>query len=320
MRAVSFDILTAPGLFTDQTHPPKADVEALWDLHELSGAGYDWVSYQLINGGAVTGVDIREYGMLSGFKSCGAWGVVYDEVDFYPFGVRFARELVRQGAQHAIVDAEFCAKFTRDGQRMLPIIRGMRDGGWAGPVHLSTLGAPFDARPHGPNDFAMDVKSFLDTGGGVLPQAYFNASSAYRPDLCVDYWVACGVPRERVNVTIELAVESGTEKAIKIDGAGWDKLLADAGCKRNFSCYMVQHMTKADIAGLAARAKLPVAPPAPKAWYWDVKAKAGTLLHSERAVTYPDGSTGYGKTCDWLRANRDSAAAAGGVSVERVTR
>jgi hypothetical protein len=211
----------------------------------------------------VTGVDIAEYGMKIGFASVGGWGVVYAQADFAAFGRRFGAELLRQGAQHAIVDAEMCAKGTRDGQGMKPIIDGMCVAGWAGPVHLCPLGAPTNALPHGPNDFAVDVKSFLDTGGGVLPQAYFNSYAEYRPDLCADYWTACGVPADRLNLMVELAVEAGSEKQLRIDGATWVRLLKGAGVGRNFSAYMVQHLLKSDIDGFAPLAATPAPLPNP---------------------------------------------------------
>jgi hypothetical protein len=244
---MSFDILTAPGLTTDEEHPSKPDGTAAVDLRELVALGYEWVSYQVVNGTAVNpkGIDIQKYGGASGFQSCGVWGVVYDVADFYNFGYRLGREAIRQGAEHVIVDAEECSKYTDDDEGMKPIVDGLYDAGWDTAVHLCPLGCPTNAVPYGPNDYHCDTKSYLDTGGGVIPQAYYNAHANYRPDLCVDYWTAIGVPFERLNVMIELAFENS-----KIEGAEWSSLLDDAGVHRGFSVYMIQHGTDADWEGL----------------------------------------------------------------------
>ena len=258
---MSFDILAAPGLTTDEEHPSRPDGTAAVDLRQLVALGYQWVSYQVVNGGAVNpkGIDIQKYGGASGFDSCGVWGVVYDVLDFYAFGVRLGREAIRQKAQHVIVDAEECSKYTDDDAGMKPVVDGLFDGGWRGPVHLCPLGCPSNAVPHGPNDYHCDTRSFLDTGGGVIPQAYYNAHANYRPDLVVDYWTAVGVPEHRLNVMVELAFENS-----KIDGATWSDLLDDAGVGRNFSVYMIQHGTDADWRGLEPHSRPSSEPPKPE--------------------------------------------------------
>jgi hypothetical protein len=258
----NFDIIPTPGLMTDEEHPSRPDGTAAVDLRELVALGYEWVSYQVVNGTAVNpkGIDIQKYGGASGFKSCGVWGVVYDVADFYNFGYRFGEEAIRQGAQHVIVDAEQCAKYTRETRGMLPIIVGLQEAGWLErPVHLCPLGAPVNALPYGPNDDHVDVDSFLMTGGGIIPQAYYNAYANYRPDLCVDYLAACGVPRDRINVCIELAFENS-----KIDGYTWSTLLDDAGVGRNFSEYMIQHGTDEDWLGLKPHSDPNRRPPTPE--------------------------------------------------------
>lgn len=309
------DIIHVPGVLTDIEHPSYPDGSGGVDMHETVARGYEWISFQLVNGSTLTHIDIDKYGRASGFKSVGGWGVVYDQADFYAFGKRFAQALVAAGADHAIVDAEMCAKGTRTGQKMLPIITGMRDGGWAGPVHLCPLGAPANGLPHGGNDFGVDTKSFTDTGGGVLPQAYFNAYDEYRPDLCVDYWVACGVPRDRINVMIELAVEGA--KMQKITGAQWVPLLKTAGVKEHggFSVYMVQHATKEDWAGLDTLSKVPT-----QKTYWQVQTNAGLVLHEEAAITYPDKTTGLEKAIKWMLTDLPQIRTLGKVVLKRVQR
>jgi len=255
---VSFDIVPAPGQWSDNTKPIHPSGTRAWAWSEIAGYGYEWATIQCFNRGVVQLETDLDYVRAGGFASVGVWGVVYDVADFASFGEQFAAEAVRLGADHAIVDAEFCAKGTRDTRGMLPIIDGMRRGGWTGPVHLSTFGAPANARPHGPNDFAMDVASYLETGGGVMPQVYYQAYEEYRPDLCADYWEACGVPRDRQNHTIDLAAEAGSAKyPTDYNGAQWAELLQDAKVGRNFSVYMTQFGSDSDYEQLREQTTLP---------------------------------------------------------------
>ena len=242
---MTIDISLVPGSITHLEQPANAEGTAGVDHDDLRRRGYEWISFQLVNGGTINPIDIHKF---SGpYPSVGCWGVVYDLSDFYNFGERLGREAVRQEADHVIVDAEQVAKYTRDNRGMKPIIDGLRAVGWSGPVHLSTLGAPSNAIPYGGNDFGMDTESFLETGGGVQPQAYYNNYGEYRPDLCMDYWIACGVPRERINICIEVSkAEEGTAKEEAIPGSGWVPLLKDAGVFRNFNVYMTQFCFETD--------------------------------------------------------------------------
>jgi hypothetical protein len=239
------DISLVPGTVTHIEQPANAEGSAGVDHDDLRRRGYEWISFQLVNGTTINPIDIHKF--PGPYPSVGCWGATYDVTDFYEFGRRLGREAVRQGADHVIADLEECAKYTRDNRGMKPVIDGLRAAGWTGPVHLSTLGAPVNAIPHGGNDFGMDVESFLETGGGVQPQAYYNNYDEYRPDLCVDYWKACGVPEERINVCIEVSkAEAGTAKQQALSGADWVPLLKDAGVHRNFNIFMTQFCYQAD--------------------------------------------------------------------------
>jgi hypothetical protein len=254
---MSVDISPLPGLITATSVPVGVET-----LKLRVAEGYGWISYQAVDHGKATGIEIGG-GKAAGFQSTGVWGVVYDQPAFHEFGVLLGREAIRLGAEHVIVDAEQCAKDTRATRGMLPVIVGLRDGGWLGPVHLSTLGAPVNGKPHGPNDFAIDVDSFLMTGGGVQAQAYVNAYDEYDPVLCMDYWLAVGVPKERINLTIDLAPEPGSANyPDDLTGAGWATLLTEAGAGRAFSVFMVEFGTLDDWAGLAPIAAAPP-PPTP---------------------------------------------------------
>lgn len=282
--STSPDIAPLPGLITDQTRPVRADGTDFVDLAELRPYGYEWISYQLVNGHEVTDVRI-DGGREAGYPSVGCWGVVYDVADFHAFGLRLGAQALLQGCDHVLVDAEQCAKDTRAGRLMLPIVVGLREAGWHGPVHLSTLGAPVNAKPHGPNDFAIDVESFLSTGGSVQPQAYYNAYDEYAPWLCVDYWTAVGVPAGRLNLAIELVVEGGSAKETDYTGAEWAGFLERAGVGRNLNLYMVQYAYDDDLVGLERLTK-PAAPAPPIPTPEDPDMEPVTDQQSREAVVF----------------------------------
>lgn len=165
--------------------------------------GYTAVWYQTWNAGG------REYSSAATCHAAGlevaAWGVIYDQKGFYSDGKSLAESANRLGAKHLMADVEDCLKGTRSTRAATEIIRGVRDGGWSGPVHLTTLGAP-QQKPDGTFwDYEFDLDSFLETGGGIFPQAYANQAPTYAPKLCVDYFVGqLKVPRERLNLMIWL--------------------------------------------------------------------------------------------------------------------
>lgn len=249
------DILTTPGVLTDAQ---MSTDRARWlKLH-----GVEWVSVQAQNGTIVKTRDLAP--LKAAGLSAGIWGVSYGAGDapnadaFRRDGQLLGARAVLMGADHVIADIEMAAKDTRASRGLEPYLDGIRRGGWLGPVHLCPLGAPVNALPHGGNDFAIDVEGFLETGGGVLPQAYFNAYDEYRPDLCVDYWRACGVPMDKINVTV--AVYAGEGKGGRISGAEWVPLLRDADVYRNLSIYMDEFLMPFDMEGLHP---LTLGPPRP---------------------------------------------------------
>jgi hypothetical protein len=257
---VTVDVATTPGLLTDQQQAK----DPAW----LRAHGYDWLSFQVYNphNGGFKDRDLapaKQAGL-----SAGVWGVTYglnDQPDAATFkfdGERLGSQAVKLGGEHVIVDAEMCAKFTRDTRGMQPIVDGLRAGGWFGPVHWTPLGAPSNPRTAanpGGNDFGCDERSFLETGGGVLPQEYLNESPDYAPALCKEYWLACGIPADRLNHLI--AVYAGARG--RITGSEWAGLLREIGVKRNFSIYMVEMLEPFDLEGLDPLAKATLAPPPP---------------------------------------------------------
>lgn len=249
---IAIDIIPAPGLLTTQ----QAAKDPAW----LRAHGYDWLSFQAYNprDGGKKDFDL-EPARRAGL-SPGVWGVTYgmndtpDAETFFADGKALGEQGVRLGAEHVTVDAEMCAKFTRSNRGLFPIISGLRSGGWNGPVNWSPLGAPSNARTAsnpGGNDFGCDEQSFLETGGGLLPQAYVNLTPDYDPGTCIAYWVACGVPLDRINVMIDLAAEGKP----RIDGAEWYRILTNAGVRKNFSIYMVEFLEPYDLEGLDALAQ-----------------------------------------------------------------
>lgn len=257
-----FDPITSPGMWTDQeAETSLGRQDPGWQKQH----GYEWWTAQVFNGATGGKKDrsltrAKEVGMHAG-----VWGVFYDQARFFQDGKAFAEQALHVGAEFLIVDGEDSTKFTRVNRGCKPIIDGLRAGGWNGPVHWTQMGAPSNPRtatnPNG-NDFACDEQSFLETGGGVLPQEYANESPEYDPALCYAYWLACGVPANRLNHLIAMYVG----RAGRIDGKGWAALLQAAKIGRNFSVYMAEMLEPLDAEGLDAQTKLPVPaipPPTP---------------------------------------------------------
>lgn len=232
-----------PGLYTDVINPfPFGDVT--WP--KLVGWGFEWATFQVYNPHLYAGVKDFDLAAVKahGLKNVGVWGVIYDLTDFYTGGKALGTQAVKLGAQNCIVNAEMCMKNTRATRAALPIIRGIRDGGWAGPVDLITLGAPWNPDV---NDYAMDLESFLDTGGSIHSEDYLNESEGYGVKEANVYYDRLGIPKEKVNHSI--ALYSGAKG--RIDGAVWVPILKNAGVTRNFSTYMIQDGNAADYEALS---------------------------------------------------------------------
>lgn len=226
-----------PGLLTDQANA--------YSLSSLVTHGYEWYSYQVVNPNlspVLIDYDLTN-AKNAGMKNVGVWGISYNQADFFRDGKWLGEQAVKLGAQHVMADIEECLKFTRPDRSAQPYINGVRAGGWTGPVHLTTLGAPVNPLV---NDYGMDVDSFLQTGGGIFPQEYYNEYVEYRPDLCNLYWTRIGVDPIRINHMI--ALYGGIRG--RIDGAGWVSLLQAAGAHRNISVYMAQHGNETDYLAL----------------------------------------------------------------------
>lgn len=256
-------IITTPGLLTDQ---------ATVDVAAAAAHGYQWVAYQVVNPRDPAKPLVRDLGPAkSAGLSAGVWGVTYgagdrpDAASFFRDGRELGEQAVKMGAQHVQVDAEMCAKDTRANRGLKPIINGVRAGGWTGAVHLCTLGAPDNPDT---NDYAIDVQSFTDTGGGILAQAYANEHSGYRPDLCARYWarVNPGVP-----LNIMIALYSGALG--RISGSGWAPMLQQAAVKRNFSIFMAEHVQPGDLDGLDPYSRQPAPVPSTAALVADTKKR-----------------------------------------------
>jgi hypothetical protein len=232
-------ILTTPWVMTDQQN--------FGDLAALVRRKYTAVSFQVQNGDAIKDFDL-EPARAAGL-SPGVWGVTYgidnkqDASTFYRHGKALGAQAVRFDADHVQMDAEMCAKGTRSYRGLYPIVLGIQDAGWDGPIHLNTLGAPSNPMV---NDFEIDIKSFLDTGGGIIAQAYYNDYVEYRPDLCKLYWLRMGVPADRLNLMLGLY----PGKRGKISGANWVDLLTQAGTTKAFSIFQAQHASEYDYTDL----------------------------------------------------------------------
>src|SRR6185295_15080393 len=266
------DYFKEPGLYTDQINPFPFGDGVTWPY--LKESGFKWASFQCYNSQLFAGT--KEYDLAAvkahGFENVGVWGVIYSQADYYNGGKQIGMSAKKQGAQHVIIDAEECHKNTRDLSKGAEIIKGLRDGGWTGAVDLSTLGSPSNPMI---NDFAMDTKSFTDTGGSIQPQDYCNDYAEYTPKNSSLYWPRVGVPKNLINHTIGLY----PGKLGKITGLQWVDLLKQAGVGRNFSVYQVQDTTKKDFDALAAYLKeLSTTPVA----YNSTMAKADMLFAAQK--------------------------------------
>ena len=230
-------LLGNPGIMTVSDPQGSGITYADWIDH-----GYTWITFQAVNRPSTLSPNLGPAQAAGFTNGVGVWGVVYELGDFYDFGVALGAQAVALGADHVIVDAEFCLEGTRPGGAQ-PIIDGLADGGWTGPVHLSTLGSPSDPVAF---DFEMDFQSFLDTGGGVLPQSYSNETRDYDAANCATYWQRLGVPPDMLNYTIGLY----TGALGRLSGADYLPLLQEAGVVHNFSIFLGETATASDINDL----------------------------------------------------------------------
>jgi hypothetical protein len=111
------------------------------------------------------------------------------------------------------------------------------------------------------NDYEIDVESFLETGGSVLPQAYRNDWAEYEPERCVFFWTRVGVPRERLNLTVSLT--AGDTSKTRFSGADWLPRLRAAGLGAALSLFMAEFATEADLAALEPLLRAAPAPAGP---------------------------------------------------------
>jgi len=222
---------------------------------ELQLAGYEWIAFQTQNDYQLHDYDLSPAAAAGLYAGC--WGVSYRPVDFWRDGKNLAEQTLSLGGRFLVMDIEEAAKDTRDARGLRRVIDGCRAGGWAGAVHLNTLGPPYNPDV---NDYAIDLQSFLETGGGVQTQCYANAYDSYAPELGVRYWTRVGVPRDRLNIQISLfpAESDAQHPNRRLDGAAWLPLLKAAGVTRDFSIFMAEAATDADITGLLPLSRLPV--------------------------------------------------------------
>lgn len=189
------------------------------------------------------------------------WSVVYSRDEFTVAGHASAQIALELGADFLILDVEECLKNTEPGGARA-LIDGVQSAGWTKPVHVTTYGAP-EQRPEGGYwDYALDLDSFLRTGGGVLPQAYYapqasptGRSPGYAADHCVAYYCdQCGVPPERLNLMIWPDNTNPIQTEIG--------LLEAAGLGPAFSIFLTETTSAENLAALRVLTEsAPVEPP-----------------------------------------------------------
>jgi hypothetical protein len=209
------NVITSPSHLTDCAHS-RDELARLKNDHGVEG-----IWYQVQNGGN-NPIDYDLGIPRSAGLFAGVWGVTYAVNDsgnnprrltYEQQNEILGKQAVKLGADCVMVDAEDCLKSTRSTQGGQPMVAGIRSGGWTGPVHLTTLGAPSDPVV---DDYEFDLKSFLDTGGGIFAQAYAQITSSYAPQPTKMYFVErMKVPLDKYNTMIwidsRLAPESQLE-------------------------------------------------------------------------------------------------------------
>lgn len=225
------------------------------ELSDFSTLGYEAIQYQAQNGATTKDFNLAP-AVFAGLRP-ELWGVTYNQGDFRRDGRLLGAQGKKLGAVRVCVNAEMCAKFTRGLRGMRAVVEGIREGGFIGPVDLSTLGSPFNPDLH---DFEIDVQSFLETGGSIYAQAYVNAHSEYHPANCVRYWTRMGVPKDRLNLTLGL-YDATSEGGRRMTGAEYVAMAKDLGMGRAFSVFMPETaLLPSDLTELHA---LTASPPPP---------------------------------------------------------
>jgi hypothetical protein len=194
------DAVATPGLLTcNQRHD--------WALQKNRGYGILWHQHwnrghrgPLDTGGDYDFTNCRAIG-----QEPGVWAVIYEDEDAsrYANAAAAAGRALDLAAEHLMFDIEY------NGFDAGPIIEGCRAEGWTKEVHLTCLGAP-ESNPNGGfYDYGYDLDSFLATGGGIFPQAYWAAFPAsgrhpnYAAAVCRDYYHGqLKVPLGRLNIMI----------------------------------------------------------------------------------------------------------------------
>lgn len=192
--------ITVPSLLTcNQSH----------DYADYYRRGYRVFWYQHWNRGnrgpLDTGGDYDFTACRQAQMDPGVWGVLYEDenVNRAELARQAAARALSLGAEHLMFDIEY------NGFDAGPIIDACKYAGWSGPVHLTCLGAP-EYAPNGSfYDYGYDLQSFLDTGGGIFPQAYYSPYPVsgrhpnYAAAITYDYFYGqCHVPEDRLNMMI----------------------------------------------------------------------------------------------------------------------
>lgn len=125
----------------------------------------------------------------------------------------------------------------------------------------------------------------------------------------VECYKADGFPHNNLDRMLNQGVVYGIPRAdlFPVCGTWQSEMPSDypglENVGRNFGCYIGDPMTDAQWAAWGA------VNPVKLVYYW--RLRAGTaVMHEERAVTYPDKTTGYQLMLDWMEGNRDKIAAA----------
>lgn len=197
--------ITTPGLLTCNQRI---------DYAKRKAQGYGVMWFQHYNRGARgpldTGGDYDFTACRAAGMDAGVWAVVYEDeaANQHQIGVDSARRAVALGAQHLMYDCEpgQGIEWLHD---LKPLVNGVQEGGWQGPIHLTPVGAPEYNPAGGFWDYGYDLEPFLVGGGGIFPQCYYypTATGGRHPNYDASVTLAyyhgqLAVPKERLNLMI----------------------------------------------------------------------------------------------------------------------
>lgn len=230
-------VFARAGVFVDTPQ----DFPGPWALAaELQADHFSWVALHVDD---VPTIDLTEQLWIDVMRAhgieVGAWGVAGTDPVASAAVADYAIRTF--GFDFYIADAEAPYEKTDHGYgRSSLFVRAFRALQPTIPAALVTLGAA-----RGPYVLPIDFASWRNAGFELLPEAYYNQSRYYRPDLTVAHAIRAGWPVSLVHPVIGVYHHYPASRYVPLletDGA------------EGFSVFLADQATPADFAALAALA------------------------------------------------------------------